>query len=162
MKGYPKSYPRLLYLTMFTLAISGLFLVPTFIDLYLEMDMPWRASSDQRLWIAGTHTAAGIFFMMLFGALWAIHMRAGWRRKRHLISGFALSGTALLLTLSCLEIFYSGNEDLSWWSSTTHVALGMFGIPAFAAHRLVAQRRPRRRQHKPARWTNAAASLQEQ
>lgn len=138
MKGYPRRFQKGLYVVLGVLLVSGLLLAPTFADLYLQMDVPWRASSAQRPWIALCHTGAGFVTLMFFGALWTVHMRAGIRRRRHLLSGLSLTLVTALLALTSLGIFYAGDEDLSFWSSSSHLLLGLVALPGFAAHRLSA------------------------
>lgn len=125
MKGYPKSFKSMLYGVSLATLLTGVLLVPTFLDLRLELDVPWRLPFDMRLPVVAGHVIAALWLLMLFGASWTVHMRHGWRIRQNLGSGFSLVGGMLLLGLTGVGIYYFGDEDLSLWSSMGHTLIGI-------------------------------------
>lgn len=125
MKGYPRRFVALVYLSLAVMLVSGLMLVPTFLDMRLEMDVPWRPDFALRSLFAMVHTGDGLVVLWFIGALWSVHMRGGWRRHRNRWSGALLMAMLGLLAVSCLGIFYAGDEQWSLWFSLVHVLVGL-------------------------------------
>lgn len=150
MKGYPRRFAGMLYLALLLILVSGIALVPTFLDMRLQLDVPWRPDFSQRTWIAMLHTGTGLLVVWLLGALWSVHMRAGWRRHRNRFSGVLLVSLLLVLIVTSLGIFYAGDEDLSLWSSLIHLCVGL-ALPMLAAVHAVLGRRLRQHRHRQAR-----------
>ncbi|MDX1802902.1 MAG: hypothetical protein R3292_02400 [Alcanivorax sp.] len=146
MRGYPRHFSGLLYTCLLLIVVTGLALLPTFLDMRLQMDVPWRPDFSQRTGIALLHTGGGLLLAWLLGALWSVHMRAGWRRGKNRISGVLLMTVLVVLMLSCLGIFYAGDEALSIGSSLVHVVAGLL-LPLLAmGHWLLGRRLRHERQ----------------
>jgi hypothetical protein len=140
MTGYPKGFYAALLLTLSVLAISGILLVPTFLDLQLLWDIPWRLPNAQRILVAAIHVIAGFVVFLFIGALWAVHMRRGWRLHRNRISGSTLATLMAALGLTGIGIYYFGGEFSSFASSASHTVLGLVAVGSFAVHFLRCQR----------------------
>jgi len=138
MKGYPRRFVPCLVAASAVLAVSGLLLVPTMLDLRFDLDVGWRLPGEQRLWVAAAHTAAALLLCGFAGALWSIHMRAGWRGRRHLRSGIATASLLAGTALTALGILYLGNEAWLLPASAAHMLLGVFSLVGGASHWLVA------------------------
>lgn len=124
MKGYPRWTTKLVFTTLFASVASGLLLLPTALALRQEWEVPWHLSGSDRVWVAALHCLLGWGMLWLVGAVWSIHMRAGWRRRQHWRSGLLLVALCLLLVLSALALFYVGDDDLLSWSSVMHWSSG--------------------------------------
>ncbi len=135
MKGYPKSFKPMLYGVSLVTLLTGLLLVPTFLDLRLEWDVPWRLDFAMRLLVVAGHALVAFWLLMLFGATWTVHIRHGWRIRENLVSGFTLVGGMLLLALSGVGIYYFGDEDMSLISSTLHTVIGIIA-PLFLLYHI--------------------------
>ena len=136
MKTYPRHFASTLYLVSCALLGTGLLLVPGALHMRLEWDMPWLLPSALRVWVAALHALSFLLMFGLIGAVWAIHIRAGWVRRENTASGLLLLAALGVLALSGLGLYYAGGEALPRWSFLAH-ALAGGGLPLlFAAHRL--------------------------
>ncbi|TNE60869.1 MAG: hypothetical protein EP335_17675 [Alphaproteobacteria bacterium] len=152
MKGYPRHFTRVVVLTAIGLFVTGLLLVPSMLDFRLEMNVPWRLDADGRLVTVAAHAFVAFFMLMLAGSLWSIHMRAGWRKRRHRTSGTILATSLALMAATGIGIYYLGDEDLSLWSSLVHTGLGLVGAGFFTWHAIrgrLAAREHARQTRKP-------------
>ncbi|MFZ3230217.1 MAG: hypothetical protein WA160_08430 [Pseudobdellovibrio sp.] len=126
MKGYPKWFTaNLISVVGMVLFFSGLLLMPTVAELRLQLNVPWRMANENRIVLAGIHVLVGFVVVAIMGALWSIHMRHEWRKKRNQLTGIILSGALFILIISGVGIFYFGNENLTMMSSLTHSAFGV-------------------------------------
>jgi hypothetical protein len=140
MKGYPRWFYTALLLVITVLFASGCLLAPTTLDLKLECEMPWRLPADQHVAVAAIHATASFIALSIVGALWSVHMRSGWRRKRNLHTGLVLLGAMLLLALSAVGIYYLGDGAASVAASILHLAVGILTALLFVAHDLIGRR----------------------
>jgi hypothetical protein len=140
MKGYPRWFYSGLLLVMAVLFASGCLLIPTVFELKLEWEMPWRLPAGQHVAVAAIHATVSFVVLGMIGALWSVHMRSGWRRKRNLHTGLVLLGTMLLLALSAVGIYYLGDGDASMAASVLHLAVGIMAALLIVAHDLIGRR----------------------
>jgi cation transport ATPase len=134
VKGYPRRFlPSLIGLVV-ALTVSGALLVPTALELRFGWDVAWRLPGQQRLWVAGLHTAAALLICAFIGALWSIHVRVGWRSRRHLRSGLATIGLLGGAALTTLGVFYVGDESWLVSASAAHILLGTGSTILVAVH----------------------------
>lgn len=138
MKSYPRRFLPALLATFGALAASGLLLVPTMLELRFGWDVVWRLAGEQRLWIATLHSALALLMCCFAGALWSIHMRVGWRSRRHLVSGFATTGLLAATALTALGVLYCGDEFSLLTSSALHTVLGLTAVIIGVAHWTIA------------------------
>ena len=134
MKAYPKWFPGFIIVTMSILFLTGFLLTPTTLDLRLEWDMPWRLTSDQRLYTVALHVAFSYVMLCLFGAIWRIHILVGMKLKQKVYSGLSLTGIMIALTITGVGIFYLGNDTASIFASVTHLLLGIIILFFFIYH----------------------------
>jgi hypothetical protein len=149
MKGYPRFFSALLWLTLASLYATGLFLAPGALEMRLEWDVPWRLVSGTRTWMAGGHALSAFVALSLLGALAAVHMRAGFRRQRNRTTGLLLLSAFVVLALTALGIYYLGDEKFGVWASTIHLVVGLLvssplGLHVAASRRLHAENRTSR------------------
>jgi heme A synthase len=144
MTNYPKWFlPGLLW-TLLLMFATGLLLAPTTLAMRAELDMGWRLPGAGRIAVAALHAAGGFALMLLMGALWSLHMRSGWRRRKHRVSGTAVGGVLVLLALTAVAVYYVGDDMLGRAAALTHLALGLALLLPFLLH-WVRGRRLRRR-----------------
>jgi hypothetical protein len=148
VKGYPRRFLPALIATFIVLAVSGLLLVPTLLDVRFGWDVVWRLSGSQRLWVAGLHSAMALAICGFAGALWSVHMRVGWRSRRHLHSGLWTLGLLVGTALTALGILYFGDERWSLSASAVHTVLGIVSVIGGGVHWAVAIME-RARRHAP-------------
>jgi uncharacterized membrane protein len=140
MKGYPRWFLPGLLITLLLVLVSGALLIPTTLVMRLEMALAWRLPGDARILTAAAHAAAGFAAMMLLGSLWSVHMRAGWRRRRHRISGSLTGVLLLLLAVSAVGVYYLGEETAGVAAALVHIGLGLVLLAPFGWHWVVGRR----------------------
>lgn len=140
IKGYPGWFYSFVMWVTATLFVSGCLLAPTTINLKLEWNVPWRLSSDQHIGMAAAHTTLSFLTMGIIGALWSIHMRAGWKRRKNLQTGLSLLIIMVLLGFTAIGIYYLGDGQASMYSSVVHMFMG-FVIPLFLLVHIIVGRR---------------------
>lgn len=134
MKGYPRWFLLALVATLLAILASGLLLAPTTLTMRAEIDVAWRLPAAARLLVVALHTAAGFATLLLVGAIWSVHMRSGWRRRKHRASGLALALALVLLGASAVGIFYFADETLAAVAAFLHLALGIALVGQFGWH----------------------------
>lgn len=144
MKGYPKQFVPVLLAALLFLALSGLLLAPETLFLKGEIDVPWRLSGTPRVILGALHATGAFIIMMLTGALWSVHMRAGWRKKKQRVSGALLAGCMALLCITAIGIYYLADEGLGPLSALAHLGLGIALLPPFIWHWLKGRNRVQR------------------
>jgi hypothetical protein len=149
MKGYPRFFSPLLWVTLASLLTTGLFLAPGALEMRLEWEVTWRLSPGMRTWIAAAHASFAFVVLFMFGALAAVHIRAGFRRRRNRTTGLLLLSAFVVLALTALGIYYPGDEKFGVWASTVHLVVGLLvslplGLHVAASRRLHAENRTSR------------------
>lgn len=135
MKGYPAWFTRELIAGIFlALFVSGLVLAMNTFEMRLQWDVPWRPSGDLRIATAALHAFFSLVTLGILGALWSLHMRLEWRRKKQRASGAGLTALFVFLALSGLGIYYLSSEALALWTSLAHLAAGVFIFLVFFWH----------------------------
>jgi hypothetical protein len=134
MKGYPRGFKTALLATFGVLGASGLLLVPTALEFRFGFDVAWRLPGGARLWVAAAHAATALLICAFAGALWSVHMRAGWRGRRHVVSGLLTIGSLTAAALSALGVYYLGSETWLVSASAAHTAFGVVGLLLVCLH----------------------------
>jgi len=139
VKTYPRGFVPLLHITLLALLGSGMLLAPGALHMRLEWDVPWFLSSGSRVWVAALHALSFLLISVLIGALWTVHVRAGWVRRENLASGALLLLAFALLGATGLALYYAGGERLPVWSAAAHLLVGCVLPVLYVAHRLGAR-----------------------
>lgn len=134
LSGYPNWFFVLLMLTMLAVSASGLFMLPWVAEFKLEWDVNLALNFDYRQGAAVMHVLFSWLLLMLLGALWHSHMRAGWRKKQNHISGLIQAISLIALALSGLGLYYLGAETAQLYTSLLHCLLGLVLIGSFGWH----------------------------
>ncbi len=125
MNGYPRALGPVLWSTLGGVWLSGLALVPTTARVRWDWTWPWSLGGESRVWVVALHVVAAMAMLGLIGALWAIHVRSGWRRRRHRASGTLLVSLWAAMALTAPVILYAGSEAWSNGGAGIHVGAGM-------------------------------------
>lgn len=147
MKGYPRWFLATLVGTLLMILVSGLLLAPTTLMMRAEVMVMWRLPGAARVATVALHTAAGFAAMLLIGAVWSVHMRSGWRRRKHRASGLTLALGLVVLCASAVAIFYLADEALGAMAALLHLAVGIGLVGQFGWHWVRGRRS--HRQHSP-------------
>ncbi len=134
MKGYPSWFLRLLVATLAGVLVSGLLLVPTLLLMRADVTLAWRLPAAGRVGVAALHAGTGVLVLMLTGALWSLHMRAGWHKRRRRASGAFSAGALAALAASALALYYLGDEGLAAAAAYVHLGLGIAFTLVFGWH----------------------------
>jgi hypothetical protein len=140
LAGYPHWFFAVLMTAMACLLCTGTALLPSMLEMRLDMEMTWRVEGGARLLVAASHCAAGFLLVGMVGALLVIHVRIGWRRRLNRISGTTLVVLVIMLLVSTLGIYYLGDELLSRVSSVTHVSAGLLTVVVVVWHSIKGRR----------------------
>jgi hypothetical protein len=140
VKGYPRWFERVLVVSSVLVYASGCLLVPNTLEVRTAWGSGWHLLSGSRVPLAALHTALAFLMMMIIGALWSVHMRAGWRRHRQRWSGLLLASTYLLLMATAVGIYYLSNETWANLAGLSHMLLGVALLAPFAWHAVVGWR----------------------
>ncbi|MDM7322285.1 MAG: hypothetical protein P3W87_003170, partial [Gammaproteobacteria bacterium] len=144
MKDYPTGFTRILLATLTLLFTSGLALVPNALDTRLGLELGLWSLGHQRTWVAALHAISFFTTLMLLGALWTVHMRAGWIRRENIFSGILLLVAFGLLVASGLMLYYAGNELAGQIALSIHLLAG-FLLPILLFAHLIGALQARRR-----------------
>jgi hypothetical protein len=87
-----------------------------------------------RLWWLQIHSIISLWFLLLFGYLFHLHVQPAFRGKRKLKSGVALTGILILLILTVPALFYLSNESAKSWVAGIHTYVGFTVVGFFAVH----------------------------
>ncbi len=145
MNGYPRGLGPVLWSTLSAVAFSGLGLLPTTARVRWEWVWPWGLSGEARVGVVALHVAGALLMVGLIGALWAVHMRSGWRRRRNQVSGALLLALWAAMVFSAPVILYAGSEAWSNAGANVHVATGLVLPVVLAVHAMFRRRRHRGR-----------------
>lgn len=141
MTHYPAGFRTALLAVLAAVCASGLALAPTTLAVRVDWDLPWRLAGGERLWAAALHCAFGFAAAAFAGALWSLHMRSGWRRRRQRPSGALLAATLVLLAATAVAVYYLGDDRLATIGALLHLGAGVAATAVFLWH----WRRGRRR-----------------
>ena len=81
-------------------------------------------------------------FLVAFGAIIALHVREGWRRRLNRASGALVLGVTGLLILTAFGLYYVGSDALRGLTSDLHIVIGLV-LPFLLAAHIVLGRRAR-------------------
>lgn len=95
---------------------------------------------DASAWLLMLHGGAAMLFLLLLGALIALHVRIGWRLGNNRVSGTVMLTLNAVLVVTAFGLYYAGSETLRPWISDIHIAVGL-GFPALLALHAVLGRR---------------------
>jgi len=125
LNGYADWFYWSLLSSLSIVVVSGLLMIPGVIEFKLEHEVDWRLNADSRLWTVALHVLGGWLVLMLMGALWQSHMKAGWRKREHWRSGVASALSLLSLGGSGVGLYYLGSSQAQLAASLTHTGVGL-------------------------------------
>ena len=103
----------------------------------------WQAVAADLLMI---HGGVAMAMLMVFGALFPLHVRRGWRARKNRLSGGAMLTLNGLLILTAFGLYYCGSELMRPWISDAHIVAG-FALAAFTfIHVIIGRRSPSKKQ----------------
>ncbi len=136
--------------------VSGVVITPVALEMRLEWDTPWVVSGGLRIVLHALHATAAFLALFIVGALWSIHIRAGWIRRDNMRSGVAMLLFAVLLLVSAIGLYYAGEERAGQLSVMVHLLAG-FTLPLIFVVHFIGARRAARRVKRGSRHRTVAA-----
>ncbi|SRR5258706_7032967 len=114
------------YTTVITVGASGLiwFVVHDFIS---------DEQSDVTRALLTLHGVASYALLVVLGSLLPLHVRAGWRHRRNIVTGLASLAAMAILGATALVLYY-GSEETHVTARWVHLGLGLFGIVLLPIH----------------------------
>ena len=101
------------------------------------------APGPARLYLIALHGLTAMLFLLASGAIIAVHVREGWRRRRNRWSGAIVLTTVSLLAITAFGLYYLGSQSLRDAGSFLHLVIGLALPLILAAHVVVGmQTRP--------------------
>jgi hypothetical protein len=115
--------------------------------IWLLADQMKDAPSSGEMWqIVGAymlmfHGGAAMAMLMLFGALFPLHVRVGWRGHRNRPTGVTMLTFNTILIVTSFALYYAGIDVIRRWASNFHVFFGLILPCAFLIHIILGRRR---------------------
>jgi len=136
---------RAVHLSVLALVLTGVaWLVPHYL-MGSAGDLGASLPHPAERWALRLHGISAYAFLLVLGSIAGSHSVAAWRLRRHRTSGSLLLGTALLLAMTALVLYY-GSESVHSVTSALHWGVGLLMLPLLWLHVLIArrERRPQR------------------
>ncbi len=73
-------------------------------------------------------------FMLVFGALFPIHIRKAFKARKNLLTGLCMLSALFVLIATGYLLYYSGNETMRSISSIGHSIIGLAIAPLLCIH----------------------------
>jgi hypothetical protein len=86
------------------------------------------------------HGGAAMAMLMVFGALFPLHVRRGWRARKNRVSGGVMVTLNALLIATAFGLYYCGSELMRPWISDAHIAAGFALAALIVIHPLIGHR----------------------
>jgi hypothetical protein len=146
MKGYPAWFRPALIAVSLIVYVSGCLLAPSTLAMRAEWERGWSMASGPRQAMTAAHAATAFGLLLFIGALWAVHMRSGWRRRRQRISGLVMALGFCALIVTAVGVYYAGDQAWADAAGIGHLLLGLPLLVPFVWHAVRGWRH--RRQHR--------------
>jgi hypothetical protein len=79
------------------------------------------------------HGISAYALLVAVGSLLPLHVRAGWLRRRNIVTGSMVTVIMAVLSVTALVLYYGG-EELQVVAKWLHLAFGLGWIALFPAH----------------------------
>jgi hypothetical protein len=134
-----RHFRRALYAAVATLFLTGIGWL--FADQMKEgaSGETWQAAAANLLML---HGGAAMLALMLFGALFVLHVQRAWRSRRNRLTGIAMLTVNGVLIATAFALYYAGSELLRPLASLAHIGFGL-ALPLLFVVHVVTGRRSR-------------------
>ncbi|WP_426411212.1 hypothetical protein [Bradyrhizobium ganzhouense] len=116
----------MVFVTVAMVALSGLL----WFVLHDMLAEDWSESTRILLTLHGVTSYA---LLVAIGSLLPLHVRAGWLRRRNLVTGILVTASMTVLSVTALVLYY-GSEETQVVAKWVHLAVGCCCILLFLAH----------------------------
>lgn len=80
------------------------------------------------------HAVFALPSVWIFGLLWLIHVKPGWRARKKRWSGGTIWSLVLWMILSGYSLYYIGDDEIRGWLSLSHWVAGLPALVVFLVH----------------------------
>lgn len=80
------------------------------------------------------HAVFALPAVWIFGYLWQVHVKSGWRANVRRLSGGTIWGLVLWMIVSGYSLYYIGDADVRRWLSLSHWVAGGPALVVFFLH----------------------------
>ncbi len=105
-----------------------------------ERGEAWQAVAANLLML---HGGGAMVVLVLYGALFPLHIRRGWRARNNRITGAAMVTFNALLAVTAFGLYYAGADELRRWIGNAHIAVGLALPILLLVHVLLGRRSTR-------------------
>jgi len=91
-------------------------------------------------WWLKLHGAAGMIFLIVFGALLPAHAVRAWRMNKNRNSGAAMLAIVAILVVTAYGLYYAGGDVLRDWLGVIHWITGLLAVAGLALHIWIGKR----------------------
>ncbi|NOT15800.1 MAG: hypothetical protein HOP21_09560 [Methylotenera sp.] len=134
MNGYPKQFYYWFICIAALVWLTGLMLTPSSLEMRFEYTLPWQLTEELKHHTTTLHAVLAFSILWLLGAIWTIHIRAGWRKNKNRFSGVALLSACLIISLTGLGVYYVGDEKLANATALAHLFVGGLSAILLSIH----------------------------
>jgi len=89
------------------------------------------------------HGGAAMIALLLFGAMFPIHIQQSWLRGKNRVMGSVLLATGAVLIVTAFGLYYSGSDIARPWMSWIHLMIGL-ALPVLLLFHIASGRRANR------------------
>ena len=132
-----KWHRLLLLSTLFLVAASGL-------CWFVLHDLMEHEPDEWLHALLVVHGASSFGSAIAFGSLLPLHVPAGWRQRRNLVTGLTLGSAMAILIVSALVLYYGGEEARAW-ARLVHLWVGIPAILLAPLHMVLGRSRKSRK-----------------
>lgn len=140
MRGYPKGFLTLLLFSLIVCSLTGLLLIPPALELKFFITIFNPTPELFSAYIPVLHASVAFLLFGIVWALWAVHIRMGWRKKQNRVTGIILVLGFLFLFMSGMGLYYCIDENYLNYSSAMHMVVGILINMIFMGHYLYAKK----------------------
>lgn len=138
MRGYPRGFLAIVWLSMITASLTGILLIPNALNLKFAMDIPTLVVDTWLEYLPMLHALFSFWLLMVVGSLWSVHMRMGWRRRKNRLTGTLLIVGFLMLFFSAIGLYYAVDDRYLNYSSAIHIMSGLVLMMIMLIHYIAA------------------------
>lgn len=80
------------------------------------------------------HAVFALPAIWIYGFMWQIHVKPGWRARTRRWSGGSIWSLVLWMSLTGYALYYIGSDSLRGWVSIAHWVAGLAALVVFLVH----------------------------
>jgi len=122
------------YLVSSGLLLSGLVWLVFFYFVRVTDQFGFENPHPIQGYVIIAHAIFALPAVWIYGFLWNLHVKPGWRARTRRWSGGTIWSLVLLMILSGYALYYIGNDTVRDWVSLLHWVPGLLALVIFLLH----------------------------